>query len=100
MGKVSRSKFTRMRMPARGEENQKEQVWDTGIEKEKGREKEKEKKRKKRLQDKHLKIIIKKGPTKIKAECQKLTTVQSRPDLWLLPFLVLTSTDRQPAELL
>lgn len=47
MGKVSRSKFTRMRMPARGEENQKEQVWDTGIEKEKGREKEKEKKRKK-----------------------------------------------------
>lgn len=37
---------------------------------------------------------------KIKAECQKLTTVQTRPDLWLLPFFVLTATDRQSAELL
>lgn len=36
MGKVSRSKFTRMRMPAGEEENQKEQVWDGGTEKEKG----------------------------------------------------------------
>lgn len=39
MGKVSRSKFTRMRMPAGEEENQKEQVWDGGTEKgRKGRE--------------------------------------------------------------
>lgn len=37
MGKVSRSKFTRMRMPAGGEENQKEQVWDGGKEKERGK---------------------------------------------------------------
>lgn len=33
MGKVSRSKFTRIRMPVGGEENQKEQVWDAETEK-------------------------------------------------------------------
>lgn len=47
------------------------------------------------LQDKQ-----EKSPMKIKAARQKLTTVQTRPDLRLLPFLVLTSTNRQPAELL
>jgi len=40
MGKVSRSKFTRMRMPAGGEKSQKEQVWDGGIERQRNGEKE------------------------------------------------------------
>lgn len=42
----------------------------------------------------------KKCQIKIEVECQKLITAWSKLDLWLLLFLVLTSTERQPAELL
>lgn len=54
MGKVSRSKFTRMRMPAGGEENQKEQVWGRWREREREKRQKrggKERKRKEKLED-------------------------------------------------